>query len=211
MATFIKAGFWEKLCKPCKGYKGWLNLDEFVQSLIPPAPPAPIAPYQVFTALLTQNGGNGLESISEGITTIGVSYTISNYVEGDFTIIGAPNNLVGTSFIATGIFPDWGLSTGSQLVFNSGAPVATVLENTIGNIWFTFLADGSYFINKQDNFDPSKTAIFIGPPTWDGGDYYFQAGPDGVGPIYLVSKYLPTGLNVNGAFQNTTIEIRIYS
>ncbi len=30
MPTFIKAGFWEQLCKPCKGYKGWLNLDEFV-------------------------------------------------------------------------------------------------------------------------------------------------------------------------------------
>ena len=30
MATFIKAGFWEQLCKPCKGYKGWLNLDDFV-------------------------------------------------------------------------------------------------------------------------------------------------------------------------------------
>lgn len=34
MATWIKAGFWEKLCKPCKGYKGWLNLDEFVKSII---------------------------------------------------------------------------------------------------------------------------------------------------------------------------------
>jgi hypothetical protein len=42
MATFIKAGFWDKLCQPCKGYKGWLNLDEFVTnivtSLIPPVP-----------------------------------------------------------------------------------------------------------------------------------------------------------------------------
>jgi len=31
MATFIKAGFWEQLCKPCTGYKGWLNLTKFVQ------------------------------------------------------------------------------------------------------------------------------------------------------------------------------------
>ena len=30
MATFIKAGFWEKTCNPCNGYKGWLNLDQFV-------------------------------------------------------------------------------------------------------------------------------------------------------------------------------------
>lgn len=45
MATFIKAGFWEKLCKPCKGYKGWLNLDQFVQDNA--------RPYKVYTALLS--------------------------------------------------------------------------------------------------------------------------------------------------------------
>lgn len=29
MPTFIKAGFWEQTCRTCKGYNGWLNLDEF--------------------------------------------------------------------------------------------------------------------------------------------------------------------------------------
>ena len=43
MATFIKAGFWEQLCKPCTGYKGWLNLDELIKKLAstvvgPPGP-----------------------------------------------------------------------------------------------------------------------------------------------------------------------------
>ena len=33
MPTFIKAGFWEQLCVPCKGYKGWLNLDELIKKL----------------------------------------------------------------------------------------------------------------------------------------------------------------------------------
>lgn len=55
MATFIKAGFWEKLCKPCRGYKGWLNLDELIQSL---APPAPAPAYKVYTALLVQQNDN---------------------------------------------------------------------------------------------------------------------------------------------------------
>ena len=31
MATWIKAGFWQELCKPCQGYKGWLNLDKLYQ------------------------------------------------------------------------------------------------------------------------------------------------------------------------------------
>jgi len=44
MATFIKAGFWEQLCKPCRGYKGWLNLDEFVNSRVVPGPPGPQGP-----------------------------------------------------------------------------------------------------------------------------------------------------------------------
>lgn len=30
MPTFIKAGFWEKTCATCKGYNGWLNLDQFM-------------------------------------------------------------------------------------------------------------------------------------------------------------------------------------
>lgn len=35
MPTFIKAGFWDSICKPCNGYKGWLNLDEFIRSIVP--------------------------------------------------------------------------------------------------------------------------------------------------------------------------------
>jgi hypothetical protein len=52
MATWIKAGFWEQLCKPCQGYKGWLNLTKFVQDTAseivgPPGPqgnPGPQGP-----------------------------------------------------------------------------------------------------------------------------------------------------------------------
>ena len=52
MSTWIKAGFWEELCKPCKGYKGWLNLTEFVKSIAqlypgpmgPQGPPGPAGP-----------------------------------------------------------------------------------------------------------------------------------------------------------------------
>jgi hypothetical protein len=30
MPTFIKTGFWEQTCRTCKGYNGWLNLDDFL-------------------------------------------------------------------------------------------------------------------------------------------------------------------------------------
>lgn len=32
MPTFIKTGFWEQTCRTCKGYNGWLNLDDFFGS-----------------------------------------------------------------------------------------------------------------------------------------------------------------------------------
>jgi hypothetical protein len=44
MATFIKAGFWEQLCKPCTGYKGWLNLDKLITDIAGPGVPGPIGP-----------------------------------------------------------------------------------------------------------------------------------------------------------------------
>jgi len=44
MAHFIKPTFWESLKK---GYRGYLNLDDLIKSVI-------VAPYKVYTALLTQ-------------------------------------------------------------------------------------------------------------------------------------------------------------
>lgn len=56
MATFIKAGFWETLCKKCTGYKGWLNLDQFVEDKINSSPGG--LGYKVYTALLTEIEAN---------------------------------------------------------------------------------------------------------------------------------------------------------
>ena len=33
MSTYIKAGFWSTLCNDCKGFSGWLHLDEFVKNI----------------------------------------------------------------------------------------------------------------------------------------------------------------------------------
>ena len=86
MSTFIKAGFWEKLCKPCKGYKGWLNLDEFVQSFIPPTP---TPTYKVYTALFTQSGTNEpvvtIVSNTLGLNITWVRSTTGQYYAGDIS------------------------------------------------------------------------------------------------------------------------------
>jgi hypothetical protein len=64
MSTWIKAGFWQQLCNDCKGYKGWLNLTEFVKSIaqLYPGPMGPAGPmgsltdayYGSFYSLLDQ-------------------------------------------------------------------------------------------------------------------------------------------------------------
>lgn len=65
MATFIKAGFWEKLCKPCKGYKGWLNLDQFVEER------ASGLPYKIYTATVTWNRIDGVVDVNVMQNTLG--------------------------------------------------------------------------------------------------------------------------------------------
>ena len=113
--------------------------------------------YKVYTALLTQSGGDNPLLIGSGEITIGVTYVINKGKAdtGDFTNVGAPNNNDGTYFVATGTTPnEWG---GTELGYNEGAPVVTVLENTIGNIWFTYYNAGIYIINSNNLFTINKT------------------------------------------------------
>lgn len=82
MSTFIKAGFWEKLCKPCKGYKGWLNLDEFVTNIVTALiPPVPTPTYKIYSALLSQDVDNNPSLISELENTLGDIVSITGSLQ----------------------------------------------------------------------------------------------------------------------------------
>jgi hypothetical protein len=166
-----------------------------------------VQPYKVFTALLTQSGGDGQSYINGGNLTVGVTYFIDDPAGGDWTNVGAPNNNTGTYFIATGTTPNvWGDGT---LFYNAGAPVATVLENTIGNVWFVFNSDGRYSLISNELFVNNKTAKFGGYANLDLGSYFlFGEGGDITAEIFL-STGDPTP--ANGYLQNTTIEVRVYN
>jgi hypothetical protein len=116
-----------------------------------------VQPYKVFTVLLTQNGDDNIIGQNYGLLTIGVTYHLDEILNPcDFTNVGAPNNEQGTYFIATGTTPNnWG--DDNTLTYNLGAPVATVLENTIGNVWFTYIADGIYTLNSNGLFTLGKS------------------------------------------------------
>jgi hypothetical protein len=180
--------------------------------------------YKVYTALLTQSGGDG-ENGDNGGTAVGnypelvigrTYYIVDNFqLECDFTNVGAPNNNVGTSFVATGTTPaSWG--TYGELRYNTGAPVVTVLENTIGNIWFTYEGTGSYHINSDGLFVDGKTFVIIGD-SYDGGANgaiiasYYQ----NLDIIIISSAAIDFSssaiVGLDGLLFKTPIEIRVYN
>lgn len=170
-------------------------------------------PYQVYTALLTQSGeGNQLSLVNEPLT-IGVTYTIvSNGVDDyDFTNVGAPNNLDVTQFVATGTTPNaWG---SADLNYNIGAPIVTVLENTIGNIWWTFAITGSYVGYLPDTLlTEGKQIILSIPYSYNNGTiaYYMAIQNNDVDGEVGISTSDGTSLADIG-FTNFPIEIRVYN
>jgi hypothetical protein len=143
-----------------------------------------IRPYKVYTALLTQSGGdNSNVFVSSGLLTIGVTYIIDEIISGnpDWTNVGAPNNEVGTKFIATGTTPNsWGEE--ATLYYSDAAPVVTVLENTIGNVWFTYESQGFYSARSNNLFINNKTISLVSP------NNYFETPSD----IYIYDIIVPT-------------------
>jgi len=186
--------------------------------------------YRVYTALLTQTGeGNNPNAVSDTPLLPGVTYEIIDNDSGtvDFTNVGAPNNTVGTRFVATGTTPtSWGDNLSGQLQYDSSAPTVVVLENTIGNIWFTYVATGKYQCSSDNLFIEDKTTVFI-------SDTVNDKSANSVDPLtarVLCSIYTgkqPVGLNiftgtVDGTFADdiitnpdlqfyVTLEIRVYN
>jgi hypothetical protein len=174
--------------------------------------------YKVYTALLTQSGGNDSQPIDTGLLTVGVTYRINNDSPGmDFTNVGAPTNTLYSSFVATGITPtSWGSLEGTgnaTLTYNNGAPVVTVLENTIGNIWFTYINIGSYNANSNGLFINNKTYVDC-KNLWSGQwiqnifeDYEESDLPNiiGIQNFNIFDDTLANGLELG------RIEIRVYN
>ena len=175
--------------------------------------------YKVYTALLTQSGEDGNAFIGPGELTIGVTYMINDSFSGqDFTNVGAPNNNVGTWFVATGTTPNnWGLNQENGLIYYPGAPVVTVLENTIGNIWFIYESSGAYTINSNGLFTIGKNwgiadAVFEGATPSTQPVVIDNSGVFGANPPFSIGiKVLGGDFNGDSLLNNTPIEIRVYN
>ena len=182
---------------------------------------APVKPYKVFTALLTQNGTSNIVPLISGPLVVGVTYKITtSYTDDDFTNVGGPlitydDEYNDTYFVATGTTPNtWGSIAPTELEYDEGAPEVIVLENTIGNIWFTYEDIGSYFIYSDGLFSPqSKSCIvYSGTTSDDGGPtmYFVYASiADSTFAKIFVSD--PTDSSEDSALGNYLIEIRVYN
>lgn len=167
--------------------------------------------YKVYTALLTQSGGSVPQSISSGALTQGVTYYIDGPdQETDFSNVGAPNNNDGTYFVATSSSVPNNYGSAS-LLYNTGAPVVTVLENTIGNIWFTYDSVGSYSVMSNGLFVVDKTTFFINLMSDDNTSgnlcLGFMQSSNKLG--ITTGTISSTGDNV--LIYSTPIEIRVYN
>ena len=163
--------------------------------------------YKVYTALLTQSGGDNPSPVYWDEYLIkGVTYEIISLAVGDdVTQYGAPNNNVGTKFVSNQDVNVWG-SSGSELAYNTGAPVVTVLENTIGNIWWTYDSSGVYNLNSSNLVFTNQNTFAQSVVVNDGGTPIpFNFAPnfpfDGKLFVYGQDSYL----------NNTPIEIRVYN
>lgn len=175
--------------------------------------------YKVFTALLTALDDNTNYNVNTGTLTIGVTYYIINDSPGmDFTNVGAPNNNLGTFFIATGTTPNsWGTLEGIQaaiLLYNGATPVVTILENTIGSIWFNRQSTGLYEIGSNNGaFTADKT--YTNLQVWGNSSTSPKFGTIQYNaPSLLTMTLLDSTFNLIdgiGPGYITSIEIRVYN
>jgi hypothetical protein len=178
---------------------------------------APVPAYKVYTALLTQSGSGNTIGISSGPLTKGVTYQIQN-PGGNFLNVGAPNNDPGTYFVA--INNDTPISYGgSALLFNTGAPVVTVLENTIdANLSWGYLSTGQYKLSlssfpSNGPFIVGKTFVFIGSGLNNNVPLYANNNTAMGVPQNnaIIVRNFNTSFVQQDNFENVSIEIRVYS
>jgi hypothetical protein len=171
-----------------------------------------IRPYKVYTALLTQSGESLEQSIGSGAVTKGVTYRISSF-GADFTNVGAPNNDNGTYFVAINNDVPNNYGAGS-LFYDTGAPVAIVLENTIGNLWFNYEDIGYYKLSSENLFTNLKSTSIMQTPT-DGGDRtapgLYTTYFDGESDFYISTFKVSDISAVPNYLLNTFMEIRVYN
>lgn len=171
--------------------------------------------YKVFSCLMSQDSSDvNPILISSGPLTIGATYEIDNHATGDdFTNVGAPSNNPNVKFIATGTTPSsW--DGGSTLNFIPAVPFVKILENTLGYVYFGYIADGNYNFYFSNPVDENKIQVF----TTDSSDKSMSAGdPINIQIDTSNMQNSPQNFviieqgNGDNELWNTPLEVRLYN
>jgi hypothetical protein len=178
-------------------------------------------PYKSWAALLNQRAPGDFTS---GYLQVGETYEITTYNAGDdfsncAEVISGTINTTGCIFRAVSesagasvVLPTaW---ANASVLHGSGAPWATVLENSIGGT-VTLGRDGvgSYYLNLPVASPIPLTSINY-PPTSNGNflsDGYLIFANNGDGSMTFYTNSSTTESSVDGKLYHHFVEIRIYS
>lgn len=138
MPTFIKAGFWEQTCKTCKGYNGWLNLDQFM-------------------------GGTGTSGTSGLTGTSGASGTSGSAGTAGFSGSSGISGLNGTSGLSGDRYKST-LSTSFTLGTTTSFTIGTGLSYTPAQDVIIAYNSSNHEICSVVSYDSATGAMVIGPP-----------------------------------------------
>ncbi|MFV5696687.1 hypothetical protein ACM55G_14755 [Flavobacterium sp. LB3P122] len=175
-----------------EGYKSWLGLGSNAYNS---------------TAYLPLTGGNVTGALSGTYATFSSSVTATAHV----TTGGTATQLVkGDGSLTVGYKVYTALLTQS----GTTAPVATVLDNTLGPISFGYSSAGSYTINLSGGvfFTDNKTVVFCTKdtlsPTGTGG--VMIRGNRSSNSTVNITTVTSAG-GIDGQIVNSSIEIRVYN
>ena len=109
--------------------------------------------------LLSQSGGDtNPQTATSGTLTQGVTYEIVAFETGDdFIPSGAPNNTIGTKWVANGVAPTW--SNGSEIGWDASNVIVSPLGNCLYDVTWQWNGGGSFLGTKIGAFPVSKTFI----------------------------------------------------
>lgn len=165
---------------------------------------------QQYKFLLSQTGGDDPQTATSGSLTQGVTYEIVAFETGDdFTPSGAPNNDVGTKWIANGVAPTW--SNGSELGWNEGAPFiyAQISNYTSYPFWFEPNGFGSAKCLKDGGFDDTKTWYVINVQSDDPSEKIGLTRMKMQGGEIFFTSFDGTYADASGILDKTPVEITI--
>ncbi len=157
----------------------------------------------IMVSIRTVSFSVGSTAIHSVIYYLGERYYAS---ETEATLVTAANAGGGSSFLVY-----------AALLTQEGtsAPVPTILENTIGDIVWSYGDFGFFPATLAGAFPEGKVAIFIGNTIGGGNNHTYITSADTFNvpdSVYVaVTANGNNDTNSNGILTNTPVEIRVYS